>query len=78
MSHLLDDGRFFLPGPTEVRAEVLAAMTHPMIAHRGPAFERLFASIQLGLKRVFRTTRTVLVSSSSATGLMEAGIRCAP
>jgi aspartate aminotransferase-like enzyme len=78
MSNLLDDGRFFLPGPTEVRAEVLAAMTHPMIPHRGAVFEKLFASIQSGLKRVFRTTRPVLVSSSSATGLMEAGIRCAP
>lgn len=78
MSRLLDEGRFFLPGPTEVRAEVLAAMTRPMIAHRGPAFEQLFAEIQVGLKYVFRTSRTVLVSSSSATGLMEAGVRCAP
>lgn len=78
MSHLLENGRFFLPGPTEVRAEVLGAMTRPMIAHRGPAFEQLFAEIQVGLKYVFRTSRPVLVSSSSATGLMEAGVRCAP
>ena len=78
MTRLLDDGRFFLPGPTEVRAEVLATMTRPMIPHRGAAFEKLFASIQAGLKQVFRTTRPVLVSSSSATGLMEAGVRCAP
>ena len=78
MTTLLDDGRFFLPGPTEVRPEVLATMTRPMIPHRGAAFEKLFASIQAGLKPVFRTTRPVLVSSSSATGLMEAGVRCAP
>jgi len=78
VSPLLDAGRFFLPGPTEVRPEVLAAMTRPMIPHRGAAFERLFAAIQPGLKQVFRTTRPVLVSSSSATGLMEAGVRCAP
>lgn len=78
MSTLFDAGRFFLPGPTEVRPEVLAAMTRPMIPHRGAAFERLFAAIQPGLKQVFRTTRPVLVSSSSATGLMEAGVRCAP
>ena len=71
-------GTFFLPGPTEVRAEVLAAMTRPMIAHRGRAFEELFARLQEGLKPVFRTTRPVLVSSSSATGLMEAAVRCAP
>src|SRR5688572_33075767 len=53
-------------------------MTRPMIPHRGKAFEELYAGMQVGLKEVFRTTRPVLVSSSSATGLMEAGVRCAP
>ena len=71
-------GTFFLPGPTEVRPEVLAAMTKPMIPHRGKVFESMFARIQDGLRDVFRTTRPVLVSSSSATGLMEASVRCAP
>ena len=73
-----DFGTFFLPGPTEVRREVLAAMTRPMIPHRGKEFEALFERIQAGLRDVFRTARPVLVSSSSATGLMEASIRCAP
>ena len=71
-------GTFFLPGPTEVRAEVLAAMTQPMIAHRGKAFEALFVRVQEGLRGVFKTARPVFVSSSSATGLMEAAVRCAP
>jgi aspartate aminotransferase-like enzyme len=71
-------GTFFLPGPTEVRREVLAAMTGPMIPHRGKDFETLFARMQEGLRTVFRTSRQVFVSSSSATGLMEAGVRCAP
>ena len=71
-------GTFFLPGPTEVHPDVLAAMTRPMIPHRGKLFEAMFARIQTGLRDVFRTTRPVLVSSSSATGLMEASIRCAP
>lgn len=70
-------GTFFLPGPTEVRPEVLNAMLQPMLPHRGLAFESLFAEIQEGLKYVFRTNRGVYVSSSSATGLMEAAIRCA-
>lgn len=69
---------FFLPGPTAVRDDVLAAMTRPMIAHRGKAFETLFAELQVGLRTVFGTARPVFVSTSSATGLMEAGIRCAP
>lgn len=71
-------GRFFLPGPTEVRAEVLAGMLRPMIPHRGAEFEQLFARLQHGLRQLFRTERPVFVSSSSATGLMEAAVRCAP
>ncbi len=71
-------GKFFVPGPTDVRPDVLAAMSQPMIAHRGPEFEAMFHRIQAGLRAVFRTERPVYVSSSSATGLMEAGIRCAP
>ena len=75
---LLPAGTFFFPGPTEVRQVVLDAMTQPMIPHRGPAFEAMFMRIQESLRVVFGTRRPVYVSSSSATGLMEAGVRCAP
>jgi predicted phosphoserine aminotransferase len=68
-------GRFFLPGPTEVRPEILAAQTGEMIGHRGPAVQRLMASLQDGLKAIFGTSRPVFLSTSSATGLMEAAIR---
>ena len=71
-------GTFFLPGPTEVRRPVLEAMLAPMLPHRGATFEALFARIQDGLRPIFRTARPVYVSSSSATGLMEAAIRCSP
>ncbi len=68
-------GRFFLPGPTEVLPEILAAQASPMIGHRDPEMETLLAGIAPGLQRVFRTARPVYVSTSSATGFMEAGIR---
>ena len=68
-------GRFFLPGPTEGRPEVLEAQARPMIAHRGAAFQALMGELQEGLRAVFRTRRPVVVSPSSATGLMEAAIR---
>lgn len=71
-------GKFFLPGPTEVRPEIRRAMSRPLIGHRGADFEQLFARVQMGLRYVFRTTRPVFVSTSSATGMMEAGVRCAP
>jgi len=68
-------GRFFLPGPTEVLSEVLTAQAQPMIGHRGPGIQALMADLQEGLKRVFLTERPVFISSSSATGLMEAAVR---
>jgi aspartate aminotransferase-like enzyme len=46
-----------------------------MIGHRGPGIMGLMDEIQGGLKRVFLTERPVFVSSSSATGLMEAALR---
>ncbi len=66
---------FFLPGPTQVRPAVLAAMQQPMIAHRGRQFEELYARIQVGLRDVFQTTRPVFVGASSGTGMMEAAVR---
>ncbi len=68
-------GRFFLPGPTEVRPEILAAQTRPMIGHRGTAMVELMAGLQPGLQRLFRTRRPVYLAASSATGFMEAAIR---
>lgn len=71
----VDFGRFFLPGPTEVRPEILRQMTRPMIGHRGKDMEELMAYIQPRLKYVFQTARPVYVSASSATGLMEGAVR---
>ena len=71
-------GRFFVPGPTEVREKIFAATTRPMIPHRSKAFESLFATLQTGLREVFGTAGTVIVSTTSATGMMEAAVRCAP
>jgi predicted phosphoserine aminotransferase len=68
-------GRFFLPGPTEVRPEVLRAMLRPMIGHRVSEMEQLIATMQPRLQATFRTTRPVYISASSATGLMEGAVR---
>jgi predicted phosphoserine aminotransferase len=68
-------GRFFLPGPTEVHADVLAAMNRQMIGHRVPEMEELIGRIQPRLKMIFRTKRPVYISASSATGLMEGAVR---
>jgi aspartate aminotransferase-like enzyme len=53
-------------------------MTRPMMAHRGRAFEELFARLEVGLRDVFLTARPVYISTSSASGLMEGAVRNAP
>jgi predicted phosphoserine aminotransferase len=68
-------GRFFLPGPTEVRREVLEAMLGPMMGHRTPEMEALMERIQPGLRHTFRTERPVYVAASSGTGMMEMAVR---
>src|SRR5688572_26872947 len=68
-------GRFFLPGPTDVHPDILAAMQRPMIGHRSSAMERLLAGIQPQLAQLFRTSRSVLVGTTSATGFMELAVR---
>ena len=68
-------GRFFLPGPTEVHPEVLSAQNRALIGHRGPALRELMDQLQTGLRDLFRTQSPVLISTSSATGLMEAAVR---
>jgi len=67
--------RLFIPGPTDVHPDILAAQTQPMIGHRGADFESLFARIQPKLRQVFFTQSRVYVSTSSGTGLQEAAVR---
>lgn len=68
-------GRFFLPGPTEVHPDVLAAMQRPMIGHRSAAMEALLQSLAPSLGALCRTVRPVLIGTTSATGFMEMAVR---
>lgn len=62
------------PGPTPVPPEVLLAMAEPIIHHRTPQFEALFAEVQEGLQRLFKTRQDVLILAASGTGAMEAAV----
>jgi aspartate aminotransferase-like enzyme len=73
------DCRFFVPGPTWVRPEILQAMTGPMIGHRSAEFRALFTEVRSGLRELFRTGQEVFVATASGTGIMEAAlINCVP
>ena len=67
--------RLVLPGPVEVRPEILQAQTTWMIGHRSAAFEELFARLQGKLRQVFLTDSRVYVSGSSGSGLWEGAVR---
>jgi aspartate aminotransferase-like enzyme len=60
------------PGPTPVPSEVLLAMARPMIHHRTPEYEALFAEVREQLKWLFQTSQDVVLLTCSGTGAMEA------
>jgi len=67
--------KLFIPGPTEVHPDVLAAMAQPVISHRGPESAALQKEVAASAAAILGTKNPVLFSTSSATGLMEAAIR---
>ncbi|MBS3906030.1 MAG: alanine--glyoxylate aminotransferase family protein [Syntrophaceae bacterium] len=64
----------FSPGPTMLPPEVLLKMAEPIMHHREPEFEKIFAEIREGLKYLFQTKNEVLVLTSSGTGAMEGAV----
>jgi aspartate aminotransferase-like enzyme len=64
----------FSPGPTMLPPEVLLKMAEPVMHHREPEFEKIFAEIREGLKYLFQTKNEVLVFTSSGTGAMEGAV----
>lgn len=64
----------FSPGPTMLPPEVLLKMAEPIMHHREPEFEKIFADIREGLKYLFQTKNEVMVFTSSGTGAMEGAV----
>ena len=64
----------FSPGPTMLPPEVLLKMAEPIMHHREPEFEKLFAEVREGLKYLFQTKNEVLIFTSSGTGAMEGSV----
>jgi len=62
------------PGPTVLPESVVTAFAQPILHHRSPEFEKLFAQVKEDIKYVFQTQKEVLILSSTGTGAMEAAI----
>jgi aspartate aminotransferase-like enzyme len=77
----MSEKRYLLtPGPTPVPPEVLAAISQPIIHHRGPDFKPIYERSLTRLREVFRTDQDVLVFGAAGTGAMESAVAnlCSP
>ncbi|MDZ5035118.1 alanine--glyoxylate aminotransferase family protein, partial [Clostridium perfringens] len=68
--------KLFIPGPVEVKSDVLEQMARPMIGHRSKEASELQRRISDNLRKVFFTESEILLSTTSGSGLMEGAIRC--
>lgn len=67
--------KLFIPGPVEVRPDVLAQMATPMIGHRSKDASALQHRISDKLRQLFYSDEAILLSTSSGSGLMEGAVR---
>ena len=66
--------KLFIPGPTEVRKDVLEKLATPMIGHRGSDYSALQGSVVGKIQKALYTNNKIIMSTSSGTGLMDAAI----
>ena len=67
--------KLFIPGPVDVKEDVLLKLATPQIGHRTKEATNLQKSIEDKMQKLFYTENTILLSSSSGSGLMEGSIR---
>ena len=67
--------KLFIPGPVEVRPDVLEKMALPVIGHRSREASDLQRSISGKLQKLLKTDEEILLSTTSGSGLMEGAVR---
>ncbi|OJV65676.1 MAG: aminotransferase [Clostridiales bacterium 38-18] len=67
--------KLFIPGPVDVREDVLLKMATPQIGHRTKDASALQRGISDKLKKLMYTESEILLSTSSGSGLMEGAVR---
>ena len=60
------------PGPTPVPEHVALEMAQPMLHHRTPQFNKIFAETADAAKYLFQTKQDVMILASTGTGGMRA------
>jgi aspartate aminotransferase-like enzyme len=67
--------KLFIPGPTEVREDILKAQSNWMIGHRSKEFGELYHRCVTRTAEVLDTKHHVMWFTSSGTGTMEGALR---
>ncbi len=67
--------KLFIPGPVEVRDDVLEQLSVPMIGHRTKEATALQQAISDKIRQLMYTKNEILLSTSSGSGLMEGAVR---
>lgn len=68
----------FIPGPVTVAEPVLAAMSTPLVDHRGPRFSAVLKRVEQALRPLYGTKDAdIVLLGSSGTGAMEAAVASA-
>jgi aspartate aminotransferase-like enzyme len=67
--------KLFIPGPVEVRDDVLQKFATPMIGHRTKEASQLQREISEMAMKMFYTKNQIILSTTSGSGLMEGSIR---
>lgn len=67
--------KLFIPGPTDVSPDVLERLATPQIGHRTQTATDLQQHISEQLQKLMYTDNTIILSTSSGSGIMEMAIR---
>jgi predicted phosphoserine aminotransferase len=67
-----DEKTLYLPGPTEVREDVIEAMARPMFGHRSDRMTDLYTTIVEDTKEFLDTDNDVMILTASGTEFWEA------
>lgn len=67
--------RLFIPGPVEVRPEMLLALARPQYGHRSQEWKDTYKQLTEKLQKLLYTKNDVLLFTSSSTGAWEPAVR---
>jgi aspartate aminotransferase-like enzyme len=67
--------KLFIPGPIEVRPELLQEIARPQVGHRTQAYRDVHQAAVEMTKKILYTEQEVLLFTCSATGVMEGSVK---